>query len=89
MKNKLDWKNYRMTLSDYIDHIEEKWLNAWISTWRLNKTKIHINEMDISDKIKELDKKHYEQEKEKERFMASNKKKALELFVKYFDYLWD
>lgn len=48
MKNKLDWKNYRMTLSDYIDHIEEKWLNAWISTWRLNKTKIHINEMDIS-----------------------------------------
>ena len=41
MKNKLDWKNYKMTLSEYIDHIEE-------STWRLNKTKIHINEMNIA-----------------------------------------
>lgn len=48
MKNKLDWKNYKMILSEYIDHIEENWLNAWTSTGRLNKIKIHINEMDIS-----------------------------------------
>lgn len=37
-----------MTLSEYIDHIEENWLNAWISSWRLNRTKIHKNEMNIS-----------------------------------------
>ena len=37
-----------MTLSEYIDHIEENWLNAWISTGKLNKTKIHKNEMNIS-----------------------------------------
>ena len=48
MKNKLDWKNYKMTLSEYIDHIDEKWLNAWTSTWRFNKTKVHIQENNIS-----------------------------------------
>ena len=37
-----------MTLSEYIDHIEENWLNAWTSTGRLNKIKIHKNEMNIS-----------------------------------------
>ena len=48
-----------------------------------------IKDMDVSEEIKELDKKHYEKEKEKERFMEKNKKKGLELFVKYFDNLWD
>lgn len=82
----------------YEEEYFEKVLPVWMSQFEDEKREIsdngyytlkHINEMDISDKIKELDKKHYEQEKEKERFMASNKKKALELFVKYFDNLWD
>lgn len=36
-----------MTLNDYIDHIEENWLNAWITIGKLNKTKVHINEIDM------------------------------------------
>jgi len=37
-----------MTLSEYINNIEEPWLSCWISSWRLNKTRIHKNEMNIS-----------------------------------------
>ena len=49
----------------------------------------HVSEMEISEQLKELDKKYYEKEKEKEQFIEENKKKGLELFIKYFDNLWD
>lgn len=48
-----------MTLSEYIDHIEENWLNAWITIWKLNKTKIHIKENNVSRLVLDFHGHHY------------------------------
>ena len=45
--------------------------------------------MDVSDELKELNAKYHYKENEKDKYINDNKKKALELFVKYFDSLWD
>lgn len=48
-----------------------------------------VSEMDISEELKELYAKYHDAENKKRQFIEDNKKKALELFVKYFDNLWD
>lgn len=47
MKNKVNWKKYKVTLSEYIDHFEEPWLTGWITKWRYNQTKTHIEDLNI------------------------------------------
>lgn len=79
------------------EHLE-KVLPIWMSQFEDTKkessktgyyTLKSIEDMDVSDKIKELDKNHYNEYRRKEEYMRINKEKALELFVKYFDDLWD
>jgi hypothetical protein len=84
-------------VNPYEDEYCEKIIPVWMSQFK-NPEKDpdvkdcyilkSVSEMDISEELKELDRKHYETEKEKNQFMKKNKKKGLELFVKYFDNLW-
>lgn len=83
-------------VNPYEEEYCKKILPIWVSQFSNTEvsdtgyyTLKHINEMDVSDELKELDKKYYEKEIEKDKYINDNKKKALELFVKYFDSLWD
>lgn len=83
-------------INPYEEEYCKKVLPIWMSQFENTEvsdtgyyTLKHINEMDVSDELKELDEKYHYKENEKDKYINDNKNKALELFVKYFDSLWD